>query len=201
MGRELVRCDGGRSERRDRVAQTFVAHRGDHRRPRGGRELHAGDADTAGGAVDADALTHPQSALREQRIVRGREHLGKPTGLGPRDGRRERASPWRSCTTASSAWPPPPTTAMTRSPSGEARDSVADRHDLAGELEAGDVLRASRRCRVEALPLHQVGAVDAGSTHGDEQLARARHRVRMLVPVERAVDDRYGTHYLASIGT
>ena len=84
----------------------------------------------------------------------------------------------RSWTTASSAWPPPPTIAITRSPSCEARRARAARDDLAGELEPGDVLRRAGRRRIEAAPLHHVGAVEPGRPHAHEAPRRPRARGR-----------------------
>ena len=53
---------------------------------------------------------------------------------------------------------------------------------MPAELEAGNVRRAGRR-RILALPLHQVGPVDAGRMHADANLVQAglRHR-----PLDRA---------------
>ena len=83
---------------------------------------------------------------------------------------------WRSCTVASSAWPPPPTIAITRSPSAK-RGARPERGHLAGELQAGNVLRRAGRRRVEPAPLHHVRAVQPGRAHAHEHLARARHGV------------------------
>ncbi len=46
-------------------------------------------------------------------------------------------------------------------------------HDLAGDLQAQGDRRAGRR-RVEPQALQQVRTVDAGGTHADQDLARAR---------------------------
>ena len=54
-------------------------------------------------------------------------------------------------------------------------------HDLARELQAGDVLRRAGRRRVEPAPLHHVRAVEPGGAHAHEHLARARHRVGVLL--------------------
>ncbi len=54
----------------------------------------------------------------------------------------------RSCTSASSPWPPPPTTAITRSPTSKRRALAAERDHLAGQLEPRDVGRHARRRRV-----------------------------------------------------
>ena len=65
---------------------------------------------------------------------------------------------------------------------------------LAGRLEAGDVDRRARRRRVEAGALEEVGVADAGGPHRHRDLARARLRVRVLPPLERAIDDRDRVH-------
>ncbi len=54
------------------------------------------------------------------------------------------------------------------------------RGDLAGQLEPRDVLRSTRRCRVEPSPLEHVGAVEAGCPHPHEHLARPRGGIRVL---------------------
>ena len=48
-----------------------------------GRELDAGDADPAGGAVHHRVLARAEAALGEERIVGGREHLGEAARLRP----------------------------------------------------------------------------------------------------------------------
>ena len=53
-----------------------------------------------------------------------------------------------------------------------ALDARSQRHDFAGDLEAGNIRRARRR-RVEALALHHVGPVDAGGRYLDQDLAIA----------------------------
>ena len=100
----------------------------------------------------------------------------------------------RSWTTASSAWPPPPTIAITRSPGSKRRDAGAESDDLAGQLEPGDVRRGAGRGGIEALELHHVGAVEAGGMDADEQLAVLGLRVGVLVDGDRAVADGGGAH-------
>ena len=65
-------------------------------------------------------------------------------------------------------------------PSG---DAVAEGRHGARALEAR-IGRRARRRRVEPLTLHEVGPVDAGRGHLDENLARPRPRVRDLGPLE-----------------
>ena len=86
-----------------------------------------------------------------------------------------------------------------RSASDHRHDPIADdetfgtrtncRHN-ARELEARDVGRPTRRCRVQAGPLQQVGPVQARSLNPDQQFASARDRVgslrsRLLLPPRR----------------
>ena len=63
------------------------------------------------------------------------------------------------------------------------RDAVADGADPARALQAR-VRRRARRRRVEALPLHQVRAVDPAGGDVDDHLARAGDRVGHLEPVQ-----------------
>ena len=81
----------------------------------------------------------------------------------------------------SSAWAPPPTIAITRSPTAKRSAPGAERGDLAGELHPGDVLRRAGRRRVQPAPLHHVGAVEPGGAHPHEHLAGARLRIGMLL--------------------
>ena len=109
----------------------------------------------------------------------------RPSGTGRR---------WRSWTTASSAIAPPPTTAMTRSPSVQPVTPGAEADDLAGQLEAGDVGGGAGRGRVEAHHLEAVGGVDPGGADADQDLAGAGRGVGALVPDEFLVDDGVGVH-------
>ena len=109
----------------------------------------------------------------------------RPAGTG---------SATRSCTTASSACAPPPTTAITWSPTREARRRRADRDDLACELEAGDVGGRVRRGGVQARALHHVGAVEPRGPHPDEELAVAGLGIGVVAPEHGAVDDRCRVH-------
>src|SRR4029079_12385180 len=76
----------------------------------------------------------------------------------------------------------------------EARRARAERDDLAGELEPGDVLRRARRGGIHATALHDVGAVDPGGPDADEDLAAARLRVRAVLDEDLLVADRDGAH-------
>ena len=92
-----------------------VADAGHDPGPGGGAQLDGGRADPAGGAVDQQPVAEAEAGLGEQGVVGGGDDLGEPAGLGPAKLVGDRIAV-RSWTTASSACPPPPTTAMTRSP-------------------------------------------------------------------------------------
>ena len=182
----------------DRVARVGVAHGRRDVRAEQVAELHGRRADAAGRAVHEQALARPQPGAREDRVVRGREDLGQPAGVGEADGvghRHELALvDDRELGLAAAA--------------GDAHDAVADREacgavaerlDLAGELEAGDVLRAAGRRRVATAALEHVGAVDARRAHADEHLAGARLGIGMLLDENLAVADRGGTHWSPSL--
>jgi hypothetical protein len=66
-------------------------------------------------------------------------------------------------------------------------DALAERDDLARELEPRDVGRRARRRGVEPEALDQVRPVDPGSPHPHQDLARARHRRRALADLHRPV--------------
>ena len=86
-----------------------------------------------------------------------------------------RAPAWRprSCSTASSAWPPPPTIAITRSPSEKrCAPGPSPTTSPASSRPGMSCGRAGRR-RIAALALQHVGAVEAGGLHGDQHLSRS----------------------------
>ena len=120
VGAALVDVAGdrrpGRAQRRDRLVQGGVAHRGDDVRPGERRKLYAGRADAAGRAGDQHAVAEREARLPEQGVVGRRVRLHEAAGLLPARGRREPRSACASSTRARSAWAPPPTSAITRSP-------------------------------------------------------------------------------------
>ena len=67
----------------------------------------------------------------------------------------------RSCTTASSAWPPPPTTAITRSPSAKRSAPGPSASTSPASSRPGMSARGAGRCRVGAPPLEHVRPVQA----------------------------------------
>ena len=62
----------------------------------------------------------------------------------------------------------------------QARDALARRDDLAGDLEPGNG-RGARRRRIAAVPLEHVGPVDPGERDLDQHLARRRAAARAAV--------------------
>ena len=70
-------------EGRDAVAHLRAPDGGRHGGTRGSAELDRRGTDATGPAVDEQALARLQAGLGEQGVVRRREHLGKPPGLGP----------------------------------------------------------------------------------------------------------------------
>ena len=118
-----------------------VAHGRGDARARHLAELHRGDADAARGAVHEQAL-----ARRSPPWVKSASWaVVNTSGTPPAAGQSSSSGTGmavRSWTTASSACPPPATIAITRSPTSKRRTPGPHVDDLAGQLEAGDVLRA-----------------------------------------------------------
>ena len=99
-----------------------------------------------------------------------------------------------SWTTASSAWPPPATTAITRSPGSKRVTPRPTSATSPASSRPGDVLRRAGRRRIAPGELHHVGAVEAGRLHADEQLARLGDGIGVLLDDDRAVADGHGAH-------
>ena len=101
---------------------------------------------------------------------------------------------WRSWTVAQLALPAAAHDAHHAVADREARRAGPQRRDLAGELEAGDVLRVAGRRRVEPALLHEVGAVEAGGAHAHQDLARAGLGIGVLLHADFAVADGRRAH-------
>ena len=153
------------------VPQVGVAHRGRDVAPRRHRELDAGGADAPGRAVHEHPLAHRQPHWVNSASCAVVNTSGKPPAAA-QEMPSGTGMAVRSCTTASSACPPPPTTAMTRSPCRTARRR-APRRPPRRPARGRACRRARPAARVEPVALQHVGAVEAGGAHGDEQLARA----------------------------
>ncbi len=99
----------------------------------------------------------------------------KTSGTPPAAGQSSDAGTaisWRSWTTASSAWPPPPTIAITRSPI-EKRVAPAPSRATSPASSSPGMSWGTREGRVAALELHHVGPVEAGCADADEDLPAA----------------------------
>ena len=134
-------------------------------------------------------------AWREERVVGGREDLREPAGLGPVEPVRAPASRRARAPRPARPGRPPPTTAITRSPSAKRSAPGPTRRHLAGQLEPGDVGRRARAERGSApRALEHVGAVEPGGPHPHQHLAGAGLGVGALLDHELAVLDRHRTH-------
>ena len=156
-------------------------------------QLHAGDAHPSRRSGDQQTLTDGQSRLREQRIVRGREHLHEPAGLGVGEpGRRTQRMPLvhRDQLGVSA-----PTEQRHHAIAlDEVPNAPAQRDHLAGALEPRDVRRSAGRRRVASRPLSEVGAVDPGPAHAHKQLAVPGHRIRTFLDLEATAGDDRRAH-------
>ena len=164
----------------------------------GAAELHRCGPNAAGGAVHEQVLPGTQAGLAEDRVVRGHEDLGQPSGLGPAEAighRHGRALVHdRQLRLAAAAHHGHHTVAL-----GEARGARAQGGHLARELEPGDVLGRAGRSGIGAAPLEHVRAVDARAAHAHEQLAVPGLGVRALLDHELRVLDGDGAHRGESI--
>ena len=157
------------------------------------RELHAGAAHAPGGAADQDPLAEREVRLAEERVEGGRERLHEAAGLGPgkpvrhRQGVRFVDRRQRRLGAAADERHD----AVTRR---EPRHAPPHAHDLAGELQAGDVRRPAGRRRIASVALGKVGAVHPGGSHGDEQLVVAGPGIGPLLPVKLSFIDHDCMH-------
>jgi hypothetical protein len=133
-------------------------------------ELDRGGPDAARGAVDEQALARAEAGLGEQRVVRGREHLGQAAGGGP----VQALGHGHELALVDDAALGLPAAAHDRHhpvAGGEAPGAGPERLDLAGELQAGDVGRRAGGRGVGAAALQHVRAVQPGAADPDEDLA------------------------------
>ena len=143
--------------------------------------------------MDEQPLARPQAGLSEDRVVGGREDLGDASRGGPvervRDGHELALVDEAQLGLRAAADDRHHAIAL-----AEALRTRAERGDLPGQLEPGDVRRRTRRRRVGALALEHVGAVQPGSPHAHEHLARPGHGVRALLDGDLAVGDHGCPH-------
>ena len=100
----------------------------------------------------------------------------------------------RSWTTANSAWPPPATIAITRSPGSKRPTRRPQATTSPASSRPGDVGGHARRRRIVAGELQHVGAVEPGGADADEQLAVLGLGIGVIGDLDPAVDDGGGTH-------
>jgi hypothetical protein len=143
--------------------------------------------------VHQQALATGEPGLGEERVVGGREHLRDPAGGHPVElvgYRHDQALVDRDqlCLAAAADHGHDAVTG------GEAVDAGAALGHLTGELQAGDVGGRARRRRVATTHLQDVGAVDAGRTDADQDLAGLGLGVGVLLDDDALVADDDGSH-------
>jgi hypothetical protein len=143
--------------------------------------------------VDEQALARPQPGLGEERVVGRREDLGHAPGLLPVEAAGHRHE-LALVDGGQLGLPAAPHDRHHAIALGEALGSRAAAHHLARQLEPGDVGRRARRRRVVAGALVDVGAVEPGPPHADEDLAGPGLGVGVLVDDDLSVADRGGAH-------
>ena len=190
---EALGVDGVDVERVDALAQVGVAHGGGDARARHLAELDRGHADAARGAVDEQALAGPQAGLGEERVVGGREDLGHAARGLPVEllGHRHGGALVDDRELGLAAAGDDRHHAVADLEALHARTAL---DHLAGQLEAGDVLRRAGRRRIAALELLDVGAVEPGAAHAHEQVGVPGDRIGVLLDGDRAVPDRGRAH-------
>jgi hypothetical protein len=176
---ESFGSDHARAELRHRAARARIADgRVDPDASRG-RDLDGSGPDSAGAALNQQALTRGQFALAEQRVVGGREDLGDPARRLPADasghGHQLALVHDRQLGLAAAA--------------DDAHHAIAEREapgfraqgrDVAGELEARYIGRRAGRSGIATGELVHVGSVQSGGANAHENLARAGLRIGML---------------------
>jgi hypothetical protein len=199
-GTEFQRLVGshrlGRSEVRHRLVPLGGPHRRHHRGPGHGGQLHPGRPHPAGGGRHEHPVTHGQSALGEQRVVGGGEHLGEAAGLIPRE---SVGNGQGTAFVDHGHLGLGPSSHHTHDAitDGEARCPRPEGHHFPSHLESGNVSRHSRRRRIEAPSLQEVGGVDAGGPDGHHDLGVAGHGIAPLDPLKLTFDDGDRPHAAA----
>ena len=154
----------------------------DFRADQGG-DLDGGDADAAAAGVDQDALAGLGAAEGADRGVGGEEDLGDRGGLVPGEGfgdvHRQGLVQRGDLGVAAPAGESVDAVAEL-----EAAHAVAEADHFAGQFEAEDGGTAGQR-RVAAEALEDVGAVERGRMHAQQQFLVARNRVGNFRELER----------------
>jgi hypothetical protein len=143
--------------------------------------------------VDQQPLAAGEPGLGEQRVVSGGEDLGHPAGLVPVHPRRHRhghplVDHGQLRLTAAGHDGHDPVVL------GEALCPRSASHHLTGQLQAGDVGRSPRGRRIAAGPLEDVGPVEPGAPHPDEELPGSGPGIGVLAHGDLAVADRGRAH-------
>ena len=143
--------------------------------------------------LNEQPLARLEAGLREERVVRGAEHLHEAPGLRP----VERVGHGQHVALVHDGEPGVAAAPEQRHDAVAGREPLcvrAGRDHLAGAFQAGHVLGCVRRRRIAAGALVEVGAVDAAGADAHEQLALARHRIRAFLGLEPTVLDRSDQH-------
>ena len=157
--------------------------------PSGAAELHRGGAHPGPDRVHEHHLARLHRGLGDHRVVGGDEHLGHAARgdeverVGDRRALRRRHREQLGLAAATGD------AEHARADRGLG-DAVAERDDLARELEAGDVGGRTGRRGVEAGALREVGAVEAGAVHAHEHLARTGFGIGAFLDPQLLVGDR-----------
>ena len=201
VGGEALRWDRPHAgeQRLDARPLRLVAHRGDDGAPASAPRSTAAVPTPPAAPWTSSRSPMANPACVNRRVVGGGDVLGHRAGLLPRHRGRQRASRRRSCTTTRSAWPRAGQhrhdAVADGEPSGaRARGPRPRRPPRGPGMSAGDAGRG----RVEPGALEQVGVADAGRPHVDQHLAGAGLGIRVLAPLEGAVDDGDRVHAGAS---
>ncbi len=164
-----------------------------HPRARGAAELHRRRAHPSGRAVHQQAFAQLQLALREERVMRGGEHLRK--GACGRPVERPRHLHQHALVHRHQLG--------LAGTGDQSHDPLADREPLgtravgahlAGELHPRHVGGDAGGWRVVARPLEDVGTVEAGGVHLDQHLVGRRLGIRALLEDDAAVLDDHCAH-------
>ena len=188
LGRDRVDAERG-----DLLAGVLVADRRGHARARHHAELDGGHADAARRAVDEQPLADGQAAW----VKSASWAVVKTSGTPPAAVQSSSSGTGiavRSCTTANSAWPPPATIAITRSPGSKRPTRRPQATTSPASSRPGMSGGRARRRGVVPGELHHVGAVEAGGVDADQQLAVLGLGIGVLGDLDPAVANRGGTH-------
>ncbi len=169
------------AERRQQRQLVRRSRGADDLRPQHFAQLQRGHAHTRRHAVDQQPLAGLEAALQHQHVVGHQEGQRDAGGRFPRQARRHRdgLGPFHQRVLGKRAG----ATAHHTVARLEASDAVADRDDLAGTFAADGFPRAG--LAMQAVAEHELTAIQRGSVHTHQQLARCRLRQRRVAQFER----------------